>query len=217
MKTIQPKLGEGIFLIKDVAEILRLPYPKVRHWIVELWDNKFGSNFSYAFGEKGNKAINFLTLIEFYTYFQLREQKVPLREILKAHSTIAKDLNVKHPFATSLQVKGKRIWYEHLDYLVKADGKQQFDIKSFLEGFLHRIDFGKSHIAERYFPLDNAKNVVVDPKHQFGQPTILGTNITTEFIYKLFKGGETKENICILYELNEQQINDAILYQKQVA
>jgi len=214
VKYIEPKLGEGIFLTKDVSEILRIPYSRVRRWMIELWDTKFQNDFITAFGNKGNKAINFYTLIEFYTYFTLREEKVPWGQIFKAHATIAKDLNTRYPFATKLHTDGKKVWYEQLGHLIKADGKKQFDLKAILEPFLKRIDFGADELAERYYPLQNSKLVVVDPKHQFGQPTILGTNITTEIIYKLNKGGETIEDIADLYEINVEQVKSAILYYK---
>lgn len=217
MATIQPKLGEGIFLTKDVSEILHLPYPQVRRWMLELWDKRFGRNLAAAFGERGNKAINFYTLIEFYTYFHLRKENVPWKQISDAHGVISNDLNTPYPFATHLSTDGRKIWYSKLGNLVKADGKQQFDLKSILEPFLKRIDFGVDSLAERYYPLKHSHTVVVDPKHQFGQPTIFGTNITTEIIFKLYQGGETLENICTLYDINANQATDAILYHKPAA
>ena len=214
VKNIEPKIGEGIFLTKDVSDILKIPYSRVRRWMVELWDEKFGNDFFTAFGEKGNKAVNFYTLIEFYTYFFLREEKVPWKKIFNAHKIIAKDLNAKYPFATRVRTDGRGIWYEQLGNIIKADGKKQFDFESIIGPFLKRIDFGIDELAERYYPLENNKIVVVDPKHQFGQPTIFGTNITTEIISKFHKGGETIKNIAILYDINEEQVKSAILCHK---
>lgn len=57
-----PKIGEGIFLTKDVSNILLLPYPKVRHLMKSFWHSK-------VFGNDKNLAINFYALIEFYTFF----------------------------------------------------------------------------------------------------------------------------------------------------
>jgi uncharacterized protein (DUF433 family) len=216
-KTLQAKFGEGIFLTKDVSEILHLPYPTVRRWMLELWDKKFVNSVGSAFGGKGNKAINFYTLIEFFTFFHLREQKVPWKKIFEARSTIANDLGTTYPFATRLRTDGKSIWYETLGHLVKADGRQQFDLKIILEPFLKRIDFDADLLAERYYPLKDSKSIVVDPNHQFGQPTIAGTNIMAEVIYKLYNGGETTENICNLYDISENQVDAAILYHKQIA
>ena len=84
----------------------------MRRWMVELWDSKFGNTFITAFGEKGNKAVNFYTLIEFYSYFFLRKEKVPWQQIFKAHQIIGKDLNTRYPFATRVRTDGKKVWYE---------------------------------------------------------------------------------------------------------
>ena len=121
-KTHQPRLGEGIFLTSDVAEILQLPYPKVRRWMIEMWDNRFADKGKYTFGDSGNKAINFYTLIEFYTFFQLRFKGVSAQKIQKAHSIISKEIRTPYPFATNIRTDGKKIWYEHLDELVNANG-----------------------------------------------------------------------------------------------
>ena len=216
-KTQKPKLGKGIFLTSDVSEILQLPYSKVRRWMVELWDNRLATKGTYSFGEDGNKAINFYTLIEFYTFYKLRVKGVSAQKIQRAHKTISKELNTHYPFATNIRTDGKEIWYDYLDELVNANGKQQLDIKSVLEPFLHKIDFGENNLAELYFPLERSRNVVVDPKRQFGQPIISGRNLRIETIRKLYEGGETRKNICQLYELKISQVDDALRYYKRAS
>jgi uncharacterized protein (DUF433 family) len=220
MKNSAPKLGEGIYLIKDVSEILLLPYPKVRYWMHEFWDNRFGkaNGGAYSFGENGNKAVNFFALIEFYTFYQLRIQGVSSQQIQRAHQIIAKELNTPFPFATAeISTDGKRIWYEKLENIIKADGRKQFDFKKLISPFLHRIEFDNNNIATRFFPLEKSKNIVVDPKHQFGQPTISGRNINVATIKKLFDGGESKENISVLYNLKSSQVDDALRYYKRAS
>lgn len=217
--TAQPKIGEGIFLIKDVSEILRLPYAKVRHWLIEYWNNRFGKKHGgYSFGDDGNKAINFYTLIEFLCFYKLREEGLSAHKIQKIHDVLSKDLKTIYPFAKySLYTDGKHVWYEHIENLVRIDGKRQISFKQILEPYLKNIDFDKNQIATRYFPIGREHKVVVDPKHQFGQPTIVGTNIKIETIYNLLNGGETKESVSYLYDLSLPQVNDAILYYKKVA
>ncbi|HXP50824.1 MAG TPA: DUF433 domain-containing protein [Bacteroidia bacterium] len=213
-----PQIGGGIYLITDVCEILRLPYQKVRYWLNEFWDNGFGINHGgYSFGEKGNKAVNFHTLIEFYTFYKLREQGVSSQKIRKAHNMIAKDLKVQYPFASAVYTDGIDMWYNYLEECIKLDGKKQIALKKVLAPYLKKIEFGEDHIAIKYFPIGKNRNVVVDPHHQFGAPTIVGTNIKTETIIQLKKGGESKESICLLYNLNLHQVNDAILYYRKTA
>lgn len=220
MKKQEPKIGEGIYLVKDISEILLLPYSKVRYWINEFWDSKLGlaNGSTYSFGEKGNKAVNFYSLIEFYTFYQLRNLGLSAQQIQKAHIVIAKELNTDFPFATTMiSTDGKGIWYEKLENIVKADGKKQFDIKKIITPFLHKIEFDDNQVALRFFPLDKSKNVVVDPKFQFGQPTITGRNIGIATIKKLYDGGESPEVIASLYDLKVKEVSDALLYYKRAS
>jgi uncharacterized protein (DUF433 family) len=216
-KTHEPRLGEGIYLTSDVAEILRLSYSKVRRWMVELWDSRFSESGRYSFGDSKNRAVNFYTLIEFYTFYQLRMKGVSAQKIQKAHKTISKELKTPYPFATNIRTDGREIWYDYLNELVGANGKQQLDLKAVLDPFLHRIDFGINSLAELFYPLDKSKNVVVDPKRQFGQPTITGRNLRIDTIKKLYDGGESKKNISLLYDLKPSEVNDALRYYKRAS
>lgn len=216
-KTHEPRIGEGVYLTADVAEILQLPYSKVRRWMLELWDKRLSEHGKYSFGSSNNRAVNFYTLIEFYTFYQLRQKGVGVSKILNAHKIISKDLQTHYPFATNIRTDGKEIWYDYLDELVNANGKQQLDLKAVLEPFLHKIEFGKNNLAEVFYPLDKSKNVVVDPKRQFGQPTINGRGLRIETIKRLFNGGESKKNICLLYDLKPSEVDDALKYYKRAS
>jgi hypothetical protein len=57
-----PRLGEGVYLAYDVAQILGLPYTKVRRLMTGYWQ-------SYTFGSEDSRAINFHALIEFYVFY----------------------------------------------------------------------------------------------------------------------------------------------------
>jgi len=219
---VQPEVGAGIYTSKDVAHILKLPSYKVSRNMRDFWEN-------YSFGIKGNRFINFKTLIEFYTFYHLRENGFSAQKIKKIHEDMAKELNTPYPFASKIYIENiideaskktivkRGIYYEIAAGLVKADRKRQIDIKQFITPFLNKIEFSDSDIAQRYFPLDNSKALVIDPKFQFGQPIITGTRIKAEIINEFYAGGESKENICKIYHLQIGQVEDAILYFKQSA
>lgn len=192
INTIEPKLGEGIFLVKDVAKILHLDYEKTYRWIIGYWGvGGLEEGIKYTFGEVGNRAINFYSLIEFYTFFKLREKGATSTEIKKLHHELSKIHNTDYPFAIAHDFfmegrkKKKFIYYEYVQSLIKLDKKHQFSFK-FIETFLEKIEFDDNNLATRFFPLQNSKNIVVDPRHQFGQPTISGTNIKTQTLFSLY-------------------------------
>ena len=211
---IRPSLGEGIFTTRDVAHILGVPTSSVGRWLTEFWNKRFGSNFGgYSFGGGRGRAINFYTLIEFIVFAKLRENGISAQKIQRYHNYISERLNTKFPFAeTKLRTDKRSVWYENSHVLIKIDGKEQIAIREILEPFLNKIEYSEDKIATRFFPLGKDHHIVIDPNHQFGQPTILGTNIKVSTIYSLYLGNETPESISSLYEIPVEQVKEAIDY-----
>ncbi|MEJ7676896.1 MAG: DUF433 domain-containing protein [Segetibacter sp.] len=58
---------------------------------------------------------------------------------------------------------------------------------------------------------------MVDPHHQFGQLVIQRTNINAATIFSMYQSGESTSTIVILYDITEEQVNDAILFGKPKA
>lgn len=87
----------------------------------------------------------------------------------------------------------------------------------FVAQFLEKVEFDENKLASKFFPLTDSKNVVVDPKHQFGQPVVAGTNTKTTTLYNLFKAGESVDFIAGLYDLSVEQVKDAIRFYQMAA
>ena len=79
---------------------------------------------------------------------------------------------------------------------------------------MNKLDFDKNNLAERLYPMGKKNSVVVDPKHQFGQPTIKGTNLFPKTIFNLYQKKEPKTFIASSYDITLKQVNDAIEYCK---
>lgn len=216
------RIGQGVFLLSDISKIIGLPTGKIRYWLVEFWNNRFGENFGgYSFGDDKNRAVNFNTFIEFIAFAKFRECGISAQYVQKIHGTLSKEFNTPYPFTKTRFFTDEKynVWYENHFEIIKLDGKNQLSSKKILAPFLNKIEFDENSIAMRYFPLGKEFSIVIDPKRQFGQPTITETNIKAETIYnQIVYGGETKESMCELYNLTHKQINDTMLfYNKMVA
>jgi uncharacterized protein (DUF433 family) len=206
-----PKLGEGIYLTRDVADILHLEYYKVYNLMKGYWR-------AYTFGDERNKAVNFYSLIEFFIYFQCRENGMSAQKFKKYHKQLSTNLNTKYPFAHfKIRTDFKNIWAEVAGNLIKADGKTQYDLLPILDKFLHKVSYGENNMAIKYYPLGKGTKVVVDPNHQFGQPVVDGTRIKTKSIYNLHLGGEPNKRICNLYNISNDKVRDAIRFHTNAA
>jgi len=211
-------LGNGIYTVPDLALILQLPKKKVRRWLDDFYNERLGKPYegSYSWGQGRDKATNFLTLIEFYVFYKLREHEVSTYKILEAHRNMTKGLMTAYPFASyKLLVDGKEILYAlEEDTWVHANKSNQIVIKEIIEGFFKKIDFSDNNLAERFWPLGKEHEIVVDPHHQFGQPVIQGTNINAATIFSMYESGESTSTMAILYDITQEQVNDAILFCK---
>jgi uncharacterized protein (DUF433 family) len=211
-------LGNGFYTVPDLALILQLPKKKVRRWLDDFFNQRLGKVYdgSYSWGQGRNKATNFLTLIEFYVFYQLREHEVSTFKILEAHLNMSRELKTAYPFASyKLLVDGKEILYAlEEDTWVHANKSNQIVIKEIIEGFFKKIDFSDTHLAQRFWPLGKEHEIVVDPHHQFGQPVIQGTNINAATIFSMYQSGESSSTISLLYDITTKQVNDAILFCK---
>jgi uncharacterized protein (DUF433 family) len=217
MKTeaFNQQLEAGLYTLADIAFLLNLPKGKVRRWMKDFWDTKFGEAYQnkYSWGEGRDKATNFYMLIEFYVFYQLRELKVSTHRIIVAHQDMAEQMKTPYPFASSkLFTDGKNVLFTHHDgTIIEADKSRQAAFEEIIEDFCKKISFSyTTQMAENFYPLGTDKHIVVNPHHQFGQPVVSKTNILAETLYNLFKAGEDIEFLSRLYQLEESEVADAI-------
>ncbi len=210
-----PIIGEGIFTIEDMSNILGLPKAKIRRWLKQYWDGRFGK---YSWSVHKSKAVNFATLIEFYMTLQLSEQGVRNKQIFKAHEQLSKIYNTQYPFANqkileALHCDGKKLFLETEEGIVSMDGSRQLNLE-LIKAFIKNVEFGENKLPSKLYPKGKEKAIVVDPKRQFGHPVINNTNVYPETVYNLYLAKEPIPFIAFTYQLTEKEVNDAIEYCK---
>ena len=226
MDTLQTKpiLGSGIYTIPDMAAILGIPYPKVLRWINTFWNDHFGSRYghTYSWNVDLTKAVNFHTLIELYTFYELAQAGVNTREILQAHDVLSKEYDTHYPFAiksvlNSIRTDGRKILFEHKDGSIHTiDATKQFKL-GFIREFFKNLDFDTDSMAVRFWPIGKEKSIVCDPHHQFGQPIINGTNIQAEALYRMYLAKEPINFIASLYSVSPKNVKHAIEFHEKAA
>ncbi len=217
------QLGNGIYTTVEIAHILQLPYSKVRSWITKYWDGELGQAYegNYSWTIDKTKAVGFHTLVEFYVMVQFAEAGVSTRQVLNAHKELSKKFKTSFPFAQkavleSIHHDGKKIYLSTNGDTVTLDGTKQFNL-SFIKMFFKKLEFDGESLASRYWPLGKTHKIVCDPHHRFGQPTVEGTNIQAEAIYKMFLAKEPISFIADLYEISEVNVKDAVKFFKSAA
>lgn len=217
MEQAKFNFGQGLYTAADTAIILNLKYSQVSYWFRKYVKNVFESqsNYRYYYETDNIVAVNFYTLIEIYVFNYLRNLSIKTKKIVQAHSELSSHLNTPYPFCHSdiLLASGKDIIYKLGDILAVSDSGFQQAISEYVMPYAQKIEF-KDELANKFYPLGKSHSVVINPANQFGFPVIEGTNIKVSTISNLFRGGEKIEFISSLYNLTQQQVRDAINFDK---
>ena len=215
----------------DAAHILKVPQEKLRRWVSShrtptLQDqNKIKPSVVDAgiWGEGRQKAFNFYALIEVYTVTALRDLGVSFRKIRRAREELGQRFRTRYPFATQgLMSDGKQILVEFterdIQALLELDTGGQMALAQIIKPFCKKLEFNKeTNLAVLYRPLGKDASIIVSPHHGFGRPTIEGTNIASETIFRLIQAGEDKSVVAALYDLKAANIDDVIRFEQQAA
>lgn len=211
------KIGEGIYTAADISRIFKIPYPKIKYWFRYYIRNKLFHTigYRYYFPIKDTIAVNFLTLIEMYVFYTLKEKGIKMSDIIKIHTQMSKYLHTPYPFASQeFYISGKQVYFEQDNILIEASDTYQEFIPSFVNQFVERIKFDDKRLARKFYPLGKDKSVVLNPENQCGQPTIDGTNILTATLFEYYKGKESIETIARLFDLSVENVRDAIEFHR---
>jgi uncharacterized protein (DUF433 family) len=171
-------------------------------------------------GEGREKTFSFHTLIEIYVIAQLRKHRVTMATLRKARQELADRFQSPHPFALEgLLVSGPCLLKELGNQtLLELGSGGQTGFEEVIAPFCERLDFDQaSRLAQRFYPEGREKSVVVDPHHAFGRPVIEGTNITTEAIASLVRGGENPGDVAANFGLEVRQVEEAWAFEQRVA
>ncbi len=227
------EIGKGIYTVPQAARILKIDARKLGQWVRMYWEFDFIKDVPrtsegqiaeyqsvYTSGKGRNRVFNFYTLIEMITVYSLRELGVSFKRIKEAHKVAAEVLETSYPFAVEGFMTDRKNVIHNIDEVTSIfmDEKRQLSFRQLIEPFCLKIDFDEvTGFARRYWPLGKEKAVLVDPDHRFGEPVIKGTNISTKMITRLVESGEPVHFVAEEYDISEQDVMDAIEFNKNAA
>ena len=213
------------YTIPEAAHYLNIPVSTIRYWCT--------GNKNYAGVIKPTVVDHRPVLLSFYNLIELhllgvirREHKIQLPMVRTAIEYLEKKLNINdHPLIRSeMQTDGAHLFIEQLGELVNISLDGQQVMRVMLDAALKRIERDDSGLPRKLFPftrskkiLDSPSVVVIDPGLSGGRPVISGTGLATEIIAERFRAGESIEELARDYERKEEEIQEAIRCEQQIA
>ena len=215
------------YSIDEVAAYIGVPKRTLRRWI---------SGYSYmtAHGktviapiippaDPRNNLLSFFNLAEAQVLAATRERNLSTRKIRRAVEYMRDELNQPRPLLTSVfETDGQDIFVQkltdkNLRHPLNVSRHGQYGFKAILKKYLSRIEHDASGHPTRIFPLRvgqkaREKNIVIHPFVSSGKPSLRGSGVMAEVIWRRNKDGESIPELARDFRLKPREIKAAITY-----
>lgn len=171
---------------------------------VAKWHTKPGANRRSTLSTKDKgAALSYLQLIEVAVVSSFRKAGVSLKKIKAAREYLAKQLEAEFPFASyKFKTDGKELWMDYAQFEAAAGDKTLLAASkggqlawSDIIGRLHEFDYEDDRgLAIRWHVAGRNENVIIDPRIQFGAPSVAG--VATWAFKGRWEAGEELDEIA---------------------
>jgi len=170
--------------------------------------------------------VTFVEMIELLLIDRFRDSGVSLQNIRRASAEMAAILETDHPFAVrTLHSDGKHIIARIKERADNSAVKGYLSDLSHMQGvldlaeeyFIPRFNYDVSSLAERFYPIEGDRTVVVDPRRAYGQPIVARSGLPTYPLYQMYLAGESVTNIAKWYHASRDDIRAAIKFEQTMA
>jgi uncharacterized protein (DUF433 family) len=221
-------LNVGIYTIPEAHKLTGVSRERIRRWLrgyrSNLRKKKYSPLWEPQLPPIDNKvALGFLDLIEVKFVGAFLDKGVSWPMIHKVREK-ARELypDISHPFCTKqFGTDGHLVFIEvHKE---TGDGSlleianDQHVFASITKPFLKQLEFRDGKILERWWPLGRDHNVVLDPRKNFGQPTMSEEGVATQVLAKSVQANGSIDEVARWYEIKPTSVREAVAYEQSLA
>jgi len=221
-------LNVGIYSVAEASKLTGVSSERIRRWVKGYRSNLRKKIYSALWTPQlpdinGKLGLGFLDLIEIKFVGAFLDRGVSWPMIHQAREKAAGLYpGVSHPFCTrQFFTDGRRIFTElHRETRESSLLEIATDQHVFSEitrPFLKQLEFKDGTTLERWWPLGTDKQIVVDPKKNFGQPTISHEGIATQVLAETVRANGSVEEVARWYEISPQSVQQAVYYERSLA
>ena len=221
-------LNTGIYSIAEAATLTGVSRFRIRRWLkgyrLPKRQKKYAPLWRGQLDPIDDKlALGFLDLIEVKFVDAFLKAGVSWDMIHKVRDK-AKELfpDESHPFCTrGFMTDGRdifvRVHNETNEKSLLEIAHSQTVFSDIIKPFLKELEFGDGEILQRWWPLGREHKVAVDPKRNFGQPTIFQEGIPTRVLARSVKANGSILEVARWYEVTPEAIQEAVEFERRLA
>jgi uncharacterized protein (DUF433 family) len=226
-------LGGGLYPLVQAARLVGVEPRSVRRWLKGYsWNYRDGRSNSgplwtlqYADDDElgAEQVLGFHDLLELRAIAKFIEHGVPLRVIRATIEQATKEFGAYPLHTQGFRTDGRKFFHEAIELtgqrnLVDFKGKQIVFDAVIRPSLFAGIDYSASGHAQRWFPVQGRKVIVLDPNKQFGEPIIAEVGIPTDTIAAAVKAeGGDRKRVAKLYRVSPAAVDAAVNFERRLA
>lgn len=211
------------YTVSDAARILGMPRTTLASWKKgqDYTSQQYGHvRFETPIATRLPRGLSYFDLVEAFVLRSLRtEEGFKLRYIRQALATAQREYGIERLLLHRAFRfdRGSEFFLDQFTHLASLSPGNQLAMKTVLQGYLKRIDYGPDDLATRFDPivrnmgLDADRLIMVNPLVSFGRPVIKRTGIRTRAIVSRVDAGESWKHIINDFGLTEPEFEQALL------
>ncbi|MEX0827996.1 MAG: DUF433 domain-containing protein [Woeseia sp.] len=215
----QPAYG-----LAEASRYLKLPAATLRTWLVgrEYPKGKGTEHWKPLIqpAQKDPVLLSFWNLVEAHVLRALRtEHGTSIKALRDALEFAERKLRIERLLLhRDLKTAAGRLFLDRYGQLIELSASGQLAMRKMFEEHLDRVEWDEWSFPIRLYPFvagqGRSKPIAIDPKIAFGRPIVLRTGISTAAIVQRLDAGESPADLADDYELNESEIEEAVLYER---
>jgi uncharacterized protein (DUF433 family) len=220
-------LNAGLYTVPEAARLTRISTGKIRRW-PKGYSFKSGERIHHSDavwqGEltpiENKLALSFRDLLELRFVDAFIRAGVSWRTMGRAHARAQEELKTTHPFCSNrIFTDGRSILLrqgeEDSDQALINLANNQAEFARIVEEFEEELEFSGSDII--WYPLGKDRQIVIDPKRNFGQPTVTKSGVPAATLARSVKANSSQEIVARWYEVHPDEVRDAVEFEESLA
>jgi uncharacterized protein (DUF433 family)/DNA-binding transcriptional MerR regulator len=220
-------LNTGLYTVPEAARLTRVSAGKIRRWI-KGYDFRRGGSLRHSDavwpGEieplDSKLSLSFRDLLELRFVDAFIRAGVSWRTMRRAHAKAQSELQTTHPFCSNrISTDGKSILLkqaeEDSDEALLNLVTQQREFAKIVQDFLKELEFSGDDIV--WWPMGKGRQIIVDPRRNFGQPTVAKSGVPATTLARSVKANSSIDVVVRWYEVQRDEVRDAVEFEESFA
>lgn len=214
------------YTLAEAARYLKVAPATLRSWVVgRPYPKADGVGHSRPLIHPATKRppmLSFWNLIEAHVLRSLRtDHSVSMDALRRALSYSEKTLKIERLLLSAeLRTDAGRLLLERYGELIELSASGQIAMRRMFNEHLARVEWDSWKFPVRLYPFSSSSTpadsrpIAIDAQIAFGRPVVASRGISTGAIAERIDAGETATDLANDYDLSEQEIEEAVLYER---